>query len=171
MSLISIAVLCSVFSEPSFYMNESRQAGVCSVLPVVLQEAEKNNVDPFLLMGLITVESNWNPKAESWANACGLTQVVPKWTGGRATKGKKYSCSELKNPETSIEAGSRILSWWVNSYAAGNVPTGLCGYYSGFTCKPRIHQKGKNYYTKVLKYKKKIKSLYFSKLNAENTER
>lgn len=170
MSSVSIVVLCSIFSNPALYLSETRQEQACNMLPAVVYEAEQNDLDPFLLMGLITVESNWKTTAESWANACGLTQVIPKWTGGKATKGVKYTCDELKNPAVGIEAGAMILSWWIKSYGKGHVPTGLCGYFSGFRCKPTIHQKGKNYYTKVLKNSAKLKKMYLAKLNTNNTK-
>ena len=158
--MLELAVLCAVFAQPEFYLSESRQRSTCEILPEVLENAERNDIDPFLLMGLITVESNWNPKAESWAGACGLTQVMPQYTGGAATKGIKYTCESLKRPKTGVKAGSDILSWWVKSYGKGHIPTGLCGYYSGFRCKPQINKAGERYYKKVLKQESKIKKAY-----------
>ena len=105
-----ILTFCAVFSDPSFYMSDYRQKQVCSYAPIVLEAANANNIDPFLLAGLITVESNWKKNAVSSAGACGLTQVMPKYTGNIT---KKYTCDQLKNPKTSIFAGAKILSWWI----------------------------------------------------------
>ena len=160
MSSLSIVVLCSVFSDPSFYMSKQRQESVCHILPHVVEEADKNGVDPFLLMGLITVESNWKTTAVSHAPACGLTQVMPKYTGGRATSGKKYTCEELKNPRVGVSVGAEVLAWWIKQYGEGNVPVGLCGYFSGFRCKPKINEPGEKYFKKVLRFKNKIESKY-----------
>ena len=160
MSALSIILLCSVFSDPSFYMSEGRQKSICKIMPHVVAEAERNNIDPFLLAGLITVESNWNSQAISHAGACGLTQVMPKYTGGRATKRAKYTCEQLKNPRTAVTAGSDILSWWLYSYAGGDVPTALCGYFSGFRCKPNINKAGERYYRKVLNRQSSIRNKY-----------
>ncbi len=162
--VIQVVALCAVFHDPSFYLSQYRQDRICEWIPHVLEESEKKNLDPFLVMGLVTVESNWNRTAVSHAGACGLTQVMPKYTGGPATRGVRYTCEDLKVPKTSITAGTDILSWWVQEYAAGDTKVGLCGYYSGFTCKPKIHRAGTNYYKKVLKNRDKIKSIYESKL-------
>ena len=110
--------------------NESKKRA-CSLLPNIMSHSYLNDVDPTLLTALIIVESRFKPKAVSKSNACGLTQVIPKWTGGKATKRKKYTCNQLKNPEVSIEAGASILSWWIK-YRKGNVRKGLCGYNAGF---------------------------------------
>ena len=167
---IVITTLCSVFADPSFYMSSSRQAQVCQIIPTVVAEAEKNNIDPFLLMGLITVESNWKSNAVSHAGACGLTQVMPKYTGGRATGGKKYTCDQLKVPKTGVKVGARVLAWWIKSYGKGDVPTGLCGYFAGYRCKPPIRS-GANYSAKVLKNAARIHELYTTKSQARTKSR
>lgn len=154
---IYILAFCAVFTDPSFYMSSYREKQACSYVPIVLEAAKQNNLDPFLLAGLITVESNWQKDAVSSAGACGLTQVMPVYTGNIT---KKYTCDQLKDPKTSIFAGAKILSWWINKYGEGDIPTGLCGYYSGFRCKPVINKAGKSYYKKVLAQKQKIQSIY-----------
>lgn len=157
-----LATLCTVFSDPSFYMSNTRQKQVCDIMPEVLNEATKNNLDPFLLMGLITVESNWKTTAVSHAGACGLTQVMPKYTGGSATSRVKYTCKQLQVPQTGVRVGAKVLAWWIYRYGKGDVQTGLCGYFSGFRCRPPT-KAGKNYSMKVLKYRDKIKRLYEAK--------
>ena len=136
-------------------------------MPTVVKEAKENNLDPFLLMGLIAVESSWSPQVVSSANACGLTQVLPRFTGGPTTNGRKYTCSELKNPAVSIKVGAQTLSWWINKYGKGDVPIGLCGYFSGFRCKPKINPAGRIYYKKVLDQKQKLLRIY-SKIKNNN---
>ena len=119
-------------------------------MPHVVQVAEKNSVDPALLVSLIHHESAWNPSAISHANACGLTQVIPKWTGGRATSGRKYTCKELMNPRVSIPAGGEILSFWIRHYGKGDIKKGLCGYNAGYRCSIDQNKgKGVGYANKV----------------------
>lgn len=45
---------------------------------IVLREAHKNGVNPYLLWALMTVESSYNPDSLSHAQALGLLQVIPK---------------------------------------------------------------------------------------------
>ena len=117
-------------------------------------EARKNDIRPELLAALIFVESSFHPNVVSSANACGLTQVIPKWTGGRETKGKKYTCDQLKDPKTSISVGAQILSYNTKVYAEGNRDKGLCFYNAGTKC---ITKKG---FYKRLGYVKKVRRIY-----------
>ena len=156
-------IMCLVFSEPSFHLSKRKESTVCNYAGLVYKESKKNNIDPTLLMALIYVESGWTRTIVSSAGACGLTQVLPKYTGkrNRIIKLKKHSCRDLKDPRKSIIIGAKILSWWVNKYGEGNVVTGLCGYSSGFRCKINSKRKrplkqGISYANKVLRTKSKI---------------
>ena len=102
----------------------------CEHMETLVEAAEENDLRPELVVAMIHVESNWNHKAVSRANACGLTQVLPKYT-----KNPKLTCKELKDPETSIRTGAKALGYWVNKYGKGNERIGLCGYLAGFRCK------------------------------------
>ena len=42
-------------------------------------EAAKNNLDPYLVASLIREESEFDPRAISYANAYGLMQLLPSW--------------------------------------------------------------------------------------------
>tara|TARA_B100000683_G_C12389098_1_gene514713 strand:- start:120 stop:563 length:444 start_codon:yes stop_codon:yes gene_type:complete len=141
------------YDPPGGYydISEKSKERACLLFPKIIKEASANNIDPTLLTALIIVESRFKPKAVSRSNACGLTQVIPKWTGGKATKRKKYTCDQLKVPETSIEAGASILSWWI-SHRKGNVRRGLCGYNAGF----RGCSAGGRYADAVLKVQKHL---------------
>lgn len=64
-----------------------------------------------LLAAMIFKESQFDPKASSWAGAVGLMQLVP-------ATGQLYGASDLTDPEQSIAAGVRYLQWlddlWTN---------------------------------------------------------
>ena len=127
-----------------------------------------DHIEPEIFIALIYTESRWTPRAKSRANACGLTQVIPKWTGGRATGGRKYTCKELYDPVTSIRAGGQILNTWLYRYGRGDYKIGLCGYNAGYRCKGKNpNLKGKRYARIVLKRAKRIKQAV-RKIKREN---
>ena len=132
----------------------------CGHMEQVVQVSEREDIRPEVLVALIHVESRWNPRAVSHANACGLTQVIPKWTGGRASRRVRYTCEELMEPTVSIDAGATIFNYWLHSYGrcrTGRCRTthyrvGLCGYNAGFRCRgERVNPSGANYARVVLR--------------------
>ena len=145
--------LCMIMPA-TLQMNNTQAKNVCKYEHIIVEEASKNNIEPELLAAVIYVESAFYPKVVSKANACGLTQVVPKWTGGPETKYKKYTCNQLKNPSTSIKVGAQVLSYAIRVYAKGVEDQGLCYYNAGSVC-----LKKKNLYKK-LSYVKKVREIY-----------
>ena len=137
----------------------------CEYMDLVVEVSQQRDIQPEALVALIHVESRWNPNAISRANACGLTQVIPKWTGGRATGKVKYTCEQLLVPETSIRAGGQIFSWWLHSYGRcregrcrrSHYTIGLCGYNAGFRCRGDTpNQTGMRYARAVLRKARQI---------------
>ena len=145
--------LCSIMPN-ALPMSDRQARNVCKYERTIFKEAEKNDVNPYLLASLIYVESAFLPHVVSKANACGLTQVIPKYTGGPETGYKKYTCKQLKNPYTSIKVGAEILAYSIFHYAKGNEDKGLCMYAAGTVCLRK-----KNLY-KRLKYVKKVRRIY-----------
>lgn len=81
----------------------------------------KIGLDPLLIIAVISVESRFNPIAESVAGAKGLMQIIPKYhlekfeaLGG---------ASEVFNPETNILVGSKILKEYLGR--TGNLSMAL----------------------------------------------
>ena len=130
-----------------YEIGKKARRRACRWEPTVQKSSAQHNIDPDLLGALILVESAWRPWVVSNADACGLTQIIPKWTGGVASGRRKYTCKQLKRPSIAIPAGARILRWWIDHHR-GDVREGLCGYNAGFrTCK----RAGARYARKVLK--------------------
>jgi len=150
---VTTQIFCMIFASagpPDFYLTQSRKALACKVSPQIIEDSKANELEPTLILALITVESGWNKSVVSHAGACGLTQVVPRYTG-KITR--KYKCNELKQPKHSIRAGTKILRWWINHHK-GDIARGLCAYNAGYRCggkKP--NRSGMRYARKVLKYK------------------
>ena len=111
--------------------NSVQESFIKKVTPTIIEKSEKYNLEPELVAAIIQVESSWYPKAESEAGACGLMQVIPKWNP--KPDGSLYTCDELKDPVTNIEAGTRALRWWMDR-AEGHRQLALCAYNAGYTC-------------------------------------
>ena len=148
--LLSLCLVMTAVLE----MNDKQAAYVCKYESLITEESEKNNISPELLASVIYVESGFYSKAVSRRGACGLTQVVPKWTGGPETDGKKYTCNQLKNPKISIRVGARILGYIISVYAKDNEDKGLCMYNAGSICLRK-----ENLYKKLY-YVKKVRMIY-----------
>jgi soluble lytic murein transglycosylase-like protein len=88
--------------------------------------AREVGLDPLLVLAVISVESRFNPIAESGMGAKGLMQIIPRYhqakilpLGGDAA---------LWDPEANIRLGALILQEYV--YRTGTVEAGL-QYYNG----------------------------------------
>ncbi|HBI04789.1 MAG TPA: lytic transglycosylase [Paenibacillaceae bacterium] len=87
------------------------------IFPVSYKQEIKNsaahhNVDPYLIMAIIKIESKYNPRRVSKKGAVGLMQVMPntaKWIIEEANF-SKMAKEYLDEPDLNIELGS----WYVN---------------------------------------------------------
>jgi len=130
----------------------------CEHMFYVMEVTEQNDIKPEVFLGLIMTESNWNHKAVSYAGACGLTQVLPKYSKKYGGKDRNLTCDELKDPKTSIRVGGKILNYWLTKYSKGNYKVALCGYNAGFRCKgDNPNKQGMRYAKKVLQRSRTIK--------------
>jgi soluble lytic murein transglycosylase len=80
-------------------------------LDLIERQARANNVDPFLVMGLIRQESAYNPKALSPANARGLMQLLPKTAAETAhTSHVRSTGQRLYDPNFNVKVGCAYLA-------------------------------------------------------------
>jgi len=146
-----IEVLISIFLCLNAYntdINEESKVLACERSQRMVSKSSEMNLDPFIFYAVIHHESRWRSDAVSAAGACGLTQVIPKWTGDM-TGGVVYSCEELKDPRTSIRAGMHALNYWLTR-ANGNVVKGLCAYNAGNRCLSKDHDGRSRYVQAVM---------------------
>jgi len=147
---ITAKVLCATIIASSGVFGIGGKDRACKHSRQVVEASSKYKLDPYLLTALIQVESNWKSHVVSPAGACGLTQVVHKYS--------KYNCKQLKNPKISIWEGARKLNYWIYKYGKGNLKIGLCGYNAGFRCKGRSAIKsGLTYARKVVTMSNRLK--------------
>ena len=90
--------------------------------------AREVGLDPLVVLAVISVESRFNPIAESVMGAKGLMQIIPKYhpakmlaVGGEAA---------VWDPESNIQMGARILQEYV--YRTGTLEAGLQFYNGAF---------------------------------------
>ncbi len=103
--------------------------------PEILQDAQSNGLDPFLVASLIRQESEFNPEAVSRASAYGLMQLLPS-VGKSLAKREGihgFNTNQLLNPNTNIRLGTLNLrqvldrfggqpEYTFAAYNAGDVP-------------------------------------------------
>jgi len=90
------------------------------------------NEDPFLVAAIIMQESGFNPRAQSYAGAMGIMQIMPA-TGRSIAKGvgiENFSTDMLYNPEIAIQMGTWHIHVLKEKYG-GNVPAALAAYNAG----------------------------------------
>jgi len=85
---------------------------------LILETSEKNQLDPFLVAGLIRQESLFMPDAVSPAGAIGLMQIMPA-TGERVADRlgmKGFETEWLQDPEVNIRIGTAYLAGLVRRH-------------------------------------------------------
>jgi soluble lytic murein transglycosylase len=77
---------------------------------ILTKHAAINNVPIAMQIGIVREESGFNPLTESYANAIGLTQMIPPtakdWAKGTGIDPSRES---LRDPEKNVTIGSRFL--------------------------------------------------------------
>jgi len=94
----------------------------------IRKDAEKNGVDPFMIMGLIHQESYFNPRAKSRVGATGLMQLMP--ATGRELAQKLHSSGDLENPDVNIRLGTYHFRHLIDLFG-GNPQLAIASYNAG----------------------------------------
>jgi soluble lytic murein transglycosylase-like protein len=96
------------------------------MVEVAYRAAQRVGLDPLLVLAVISVESAFNPVAESGMGAKGLMQIIPKYH--RAKLLEHGGDEAVLDPESNILVGARILQEYV--YRTGTLEAGL-QFYNG----------------------------------------
>jgi hypothetical protein len=81
-----------------------------ALLPVFVaaqKAGRESRLDPLLIVAVISIESRFNPYAESIVGAQGLMQVMPQWHQDKIPEG--MGSAALFDPETNVQVGAQIL--------------------------------------------------------------
>jgi len=95
------------------------------------ENAKRTRLPPHLVAGIIRQESAFDPRAESWAGARGLMQLMPATAKEVAGKlGRPHNPSRLFDPDYSVLLGSTYFRETLDRFD-GNVELALAGYNGG----------------------------------------
>ena len=94
------------------------------VVGTAFRAAEESGLDPLLVLAVISIESRFNPIAESVMGAKGLMQIIPKYHRARLLEHGGEDA--VLDPESNILVGTKILREYV--YRSGTLEAGLQTY-------------------------------------------
>ena len=120
--------------------------------------AEERDLDPLLVLAVISVESRFNPAARSGYGATGLMQVVPRFH--REKLAEHGGDEALLDPHVNVKVGTQILKEYLRR--SGSVAAGLQRY-AGWQDAER------RYARKVINEKERLRQVV--RLAQEQTER
>ena len=113
------------------------------ISPMIVQSAERYNVDPLLIAAMIQQESSYRNYAVSHAGAVGLTQIIPRYW--------QNACpGDLFEENTNINCGTYILAHYNQS--AGSLKKALAYYNvgpTGYHSSRKMKKQGKKYAKQV----------------------
>ena len=89
----------------------------------IADAALRYGVDPHLVTAVIAAESNFDPRAISLRQACGLMQLRPEIVA-------RYRVADVFDPRQNIEAGTRYLKELLDRYSQ-NLSLALAAYNAG----------------------------------------
>ena len=99
--MIKEILICLALTNMNGVVNEHN---VCSNVELISELSEKHKIDSHLFVSIMWAESRFKEKAKSNGGACGITQVLPKYTRPRV------NCEDLKNPKVGIYYGYKTFS-------------------------------------------------------------
>lgn len=110
------------------------------VVGTAFRAAEESGLDPLLVLAVISIESRFNPIAESVMGARGLMQIIPKYHRARLLA--HGGDDAVLDPESNILVGTKILQEYVRR--TGTLEAGLQTYNGA------LHDESAQYAQRVL---------------------
>ncbi|HMG34154.1 MAG TPA: transglycosylase SLT domain-containing protein [Blastocatellia bacterium] len=89
----------------------------------ITQSANRNGVDPNLIVAVMRQESGFNARARSYKGASGLMQLMPATAA-------RFGVNNIFDPQQNIEGGARYLRFLLDTFN-GDVNLVLAGYNAG----------------------------------------
>jgi soluble lytic murein transglycosylase-like protein len=119
------------------------------IAEMVNRLAPAHRLDPGLVLAVIKVESDFQPKATSTANAQGLMQLIPDTA-------KRFGVKDSFDEEQNLIGGMKYLRWLLDRFE-GNLELTLAAYNAGENAVDKY--KGVPPYPETREYVKRLKDL------------
>lgn len=132
-----IIIILIIFATSIFLLNSQWFQRLFYPMPhfeLVKEESEKFDIDPYLMMAVMRVESKFNENAQSNRGALGIMQIMPetaKWIA-QELKVEDYHGDMLREPGTSITFGIWYMNYLIKQFD-GNLFAALAAYNGGQT--------------------------------------
>jgi soluble lytic murein transglycosylase-like protein len=104
------------------------QEAVGGFVAAAYRSGKETAVDPLLILAVISVESRFNPVAESAFGAKGLMQIIPKFHKEKLVE--RGGDDALLDPEVNIQVGAEVLREYIRRF--GGTETALQAYAGAF---------------------------------------
>jgi soluble lytic murein transglycosylase-like protein len=104
------------------------QEAVGGFVAAAYRSGKETAVDPLLILAVISVESRFNPVAESAFGAKGLMQIIPKFHKDKLVE--HGGDDALLDPEVNIQVGAEVLREYIRRF--GGTETALQAYAGAF---------------------------------------
>ena len=111
---------------------------------------EAYDLDPYLVLAVIAVESGFQTKAVSHKSAMGLMQLIPATAA-------RFGVKDVFDPSENVRAGSEYLRWLLDHFD-GDLKLALAGYNAGEN--KVLAYSGVPPYPETIGYIEKIRGLY-----------
>ena len=119
------------------------------IAEMVRRLAPKHRLDPGLVLAVIKVESDFQPKAISTANAQGLMQLIPDTA-------KRFGVKDSFDEEQNLIGGMKYLRWLLDRFD-GNLELTLAAYNAGENAVDKYN--GVPPYPETREYVKRLRDL------------
>ncbi len=133
------------------------------LVELVKKMAPDYSVDPGLALAVISVESNFEPRARSPKNAQGLMQLIPETA-------QRFNVRNAFDPVQNLRGGLSYLRWLL-AYFKGSVPLVAAGYNAGEHAVERYrgippYQETRAYVNRILSFFRKEHHPYDASVTA-----
>ena len=124
---IESVILCMTAYSFDLTENKTQWSNICANIRSLITHARSNNIEPEAMLALTWHETRWRGNQTSHVGACGIAQVIPKYTEPRVT------CRELQDDNVGLLYGSLALRTWLD-HTNDNLRRAFCHYNSGVRC-------------------------------------